>query len=332
MISTTIKNINADGAKIFCMVTPEHANLGDHAIACATYQILKDAGLYEHAVEISFNEYSEDKFMIIDKIKSNDYIIIMGGGNIGTLWPKVDSSILDIISTFKNNKILVFPESSFFSGEKMHERIASNRRIYESALDLTFFIREKSSYNSFSHYFPNAKCHLVPDVALYLSPNIPPQNRKNCLLCLRQDHEKVFSREDELIATLDEIEIKYRSISTLHERFIKRVERGMFVSNILTEFASSNLVITDRLHGMIFAALTGTPCLAFDNLNGKVGGVYEWIKTCGNIRMCTDVDDLIPNIQAYYKKINKYDATNLLPHFHPLLKAIEDLKAGIING
>ena len=49
------------------------------------------------------------------------------------------------------------------------------------------------------------------------------------------------------------------------------------------EFKTSKLVITDRLHGMIFAAITGTPCLAFDNSSGKVKGVFEWIKNINSI-------------------------------------------------
>ena len=34
---------------------------------------------------------------------------------------------------------------------------------------------------------------------------------------------------------------------------------------------------------MIFAAITGTPCLAFDNSSGKVKGVFEWIKNINSI-------------------------------------------------
>ena len=49
----------------------------------------------------------------------------------------------------------------------------------------------------------------------------------------------------------------------------------LYVYNKLTEFASARLVITDRLHGLIFSAITNTPCIAFDNLSGKVHGTYR---------------------------------------------------------
>jgi len=46
----------------------------------------------------------------------------------------------------------------------------------------------------------------------------------------------------------------------------------------LNDFSSSKLVVTDRLHGMVFAALAGTPCVVMGNCNYKVKGIYNWIE------------------------------------------------------
>ena len=32
--------------------------------------------------------------------------------------------------------------------------------------------------------------------------------------------------------------------------------------------------MTDRLHGMIFSVITGTPCIVFDNFNSKIKNAY----------------------------------------------------------
>ena len=45
----------------------------------------------------------------------------------------------------------------------------------------------------------------------------------------------------------------------------------------LIDFSMRSL-ITDRIHGMLFAAVTGTPCIALDNVSKKVSGAYEWIQ------------------------------------------------------
>ena len=51
------------------------------------------------------------------------------------------------------------------------------------------------------------------------------------------------------------------------------------LNKLLTLFKTSKIVITDRLHGMILSAITNTPCIAINNSNGKVAGVYEkWLK------------------------------------------------------
>lgn len=72
----------------------------------------------------------------------------------------------------------------------------------------------------------------------------------------------------------DEIEFA----TTVLAHGVKIRNRNLEVEKKLKEFAEAKLVVTDRLHGMVFAALTGTPCVAVGNCNGKVKGVYEWIK------------------------------------------------------
>lgn len=53
------------------------------------------------------------------------------------------------------------------------------------------------------------------------------------------------------------------------------------------------MVITDRLHGMIFAAITGTPCIAFDNISKKVSGVYKWIESLEYIKVVNSFEEFV---------------------------------------
>lgn len=57
----------------------------------------------------------------------------------------------------------------------------------------------------------------------------------------------------------------------------------------LEERASSKLLITDRLQGMVFAAITGTPCIVLNNNHYKVKGTYEWISTLDYIEYVADI-------------------------------------------
>ena len=68
------------------------------------------------------------------------------------------------------------------------------------------------------------------------------------------------------------------NIDTMNECRVNIEDRERIVLKRLVLFASYDFVITDRLHGMIFSYICGTPCIAFDNKTHKVSGVYNsWL-------------------------------------------------------
>ena len=92
----------------------------------------------------------------------------------------------------------------------------------------------------------------------------------------------------------------------------------------MQEFCGAELLITDRLHGMVFAALTGTPCIVFSNYNHKVKGTYEWIKYLPYIRYVEtqkEAISLIPDLMTM--KNCQYDNAFLLQHFEILAKVVK---------
>lgn len=72
-------------------------------------------------------------------------------------------------------------------------------------------------------------------------------------------------------------------------------------------FRRAELVITDRLHGMIFAAITGTPCAVFFSMSHKVKGIYDWclsgVEYIQHVENCAD-------IAAFYEK-SKAEASDM---------------------
>ena len=137
--------------------------------------------------------------------------------------------------------------------------------------------------------------------------------RTGVLLCFRKDLERVISQDDKetLKVYLKQQEITYKEISTVQDYGINRFSRQNELNKIWYEFASASLVITDRLHGMIFAAINGTPCLALDNISKKVSGVYELISQLGFIKICSSVNDVIKNISIFYDMNPSLEEFNL---------------------
>lgn len=79
-------------------------------------------------------------------------------------------------------------------------------------------------------------------------------------------------------------------------------DREHLVLETLLDFAKSELVITDRLHAMIFCYLTNTPCLALPNANGKSENIYyQWLKECPYITFQKKYN------KSYINKIMNYN-------------------------
>ncbi len=121
----------------------------------------------------------------------------------------------------------------------------------------------------------------MPDIVLTLNKSLKKYKRKNqILLCFRKDAESSikYDIKDYIMNYCKEIgDVIYSD--TVIEKSVKIGKRKKALNKKLEEFSKSKIVITDRLHGMIFAAITGTPCIVFGNYNYKVKGVYDkWIK------------------------------------------------------
>ena len=58
--------------------------------------------------------------------------------------------------------------------------------------------------------------------------------------------------------------------------YLKKLEEK--IEEMLKKYRKCQLVITDRLHGMIFATITSTPCIALGNYNHKIKSCSETLE------------------------------------------------------
>ena len=108
----------------------------------------------------------------------------------------------------------------------------------------------------------------------------------------------VNSNYETLKKELEKADIEYTHTSTVINKKVTPVNRKKEVFHKLREFSNCSLVITDRLHAMIFSALMGTPCIAFDNVSKKVSGVYKWIEKLDYIK-CIETVLTVDLINAF---------------------------------
>lgn len=268
--------------KFILLNTPEHGNLGDHAIAMAEREFLEKYFENIPVVEIPGDWLRRDFFIFRRIIGKNDMLLMTGGGFMGDLWPREENLVRDVLKYFPNNKIFFFPQTVYFTDtENGKKELEKSRKIYQHHKKVFMCLRDQSSYQLVKNEFRNNQnIELYPDMVLGLqTKKIDVAKRQNVLLCFREDKEQSISEQVKrtIIATVKQCGKEYLETTTVEKYAISPAQREIVVYKKLQEFRNSELVITDRLHAMLFAAITGTPCIAFDNCSKKVSGVYEWI-------------------------------------------------------
>lgn len=286
---------NSSVKRLFIIGSPIHGNLGDHAIIEAELKFINDLELDYKIVEIPTCLYNVYSNQIYKNLNKDDIIIISGGGWLGDLWIHNEVMVREIISNTHENKVVIFPQTMFFTDTTNGtiERKIS-QKIYSEHPNLYFFVREKNSYEyAKKHNFvqDGEKLFLVPDIVLYTKLKQNTIKNANVLLCFRKDIESVKSREKSIGEFLKQNKHDFDITDTVLPHNIKLNERTKYLNEKYNEFSKYSMVITDRLHGMIFAAITGTKCIAFDNKTKKVEGVYTWIKNLKNINFVKDDEE-----------------------------------------
>lgn len=319
--------------RFILMATPEHGNLGDHAIAEAEYHFLSDYFPEMQVCEVTGNCFRLIKKEIIKRIHHEDILIISGGGFLGSLWMNEEELVREIIKSFHENKIVIFPQTIFFErSENGQEQFRRSRDIFSGHKSLLMSVRDKASMNIAEQLLGETLAPPIlfaPDMATYY-PSLEEKKghacpREGILACLRRDKEKVVSEKIHLV--LSEIASNskcfLRYTDTVIENRITPEKRRINIQGKLEEFRTASLVVTDRLHGMIFAAITSTPCIAMDNSSGKVAGVYEWIRYLDYVKLAAGLNEL------QELSTGLIGTTNCSYYFEKLEPVFDDLARGI---
>ena len=278
--------------KIFYCSTPIHGNMGDQAIALATYKFLqKNYPTYE-IIEVEKDQIYKYIKAIKESINKDDLIFIHGGGNMGNWYPDEEYARRLIIETFKENKIISMTQTICFSNDESgKQELEKTKRIYNSHPNLTLLARENKSYEIMKKIF-NCKVLLVPDIVFSLEGLLEStEKRVNIMTCLRGDRESYWGSKSKIF--LNDLKSKYDNVfeyDTVIPDIVRANVREGKLNEMWSKFFSSKLVITDRLHGMIFAFITKTPCIVLRSADNKVIESYSWIKDVNYIRYVESID------------------------------------------
>lgn len=270
------RQTECDEKKIFLLFVACGTNMGDHAIVEAEKSFIHDTlGDDVQIIEATVSQCENAIDVIRKEAAMTDIIALSAGGYIGDEYIEVYKPLMRLLKIFRNRNIILLPQTIFFHSEARERRFCNTLKKCKS---IQVFSREKISQNIFVRN--GIQSALVPDIVFSWKFHYMDECRNNkVLLCLRHDVERKIDNNEQCI--ISDALTKYGDIvwtDTVVPDVFPIYERRKVLDQMLTMFACSKMVVTDRIHGMIFAYLTKTPCIVIGNYNHKVESEYEWLK------------------------------------------------------
>lgn len=296
-LSSIVEHIK-DKDNVIFIDYPLYHNVGDLLIFQGTQKFFKDNGIkvkmYRSALDYNVDELKK-------YIDSKTTLICQGGGNFGDLYDAHQNVRLSLVTHFKNNRIIILPQTAHFSNEN---KLNLNVEIFKQHTDVILFARDKNTFELFQRF--TDKVHLMPDMAHQLYGVLPvtTEKKNNTLYFLRVDKEKndlqqAFMRNNE-IQSIDwedfvtPKEFRYEHILSKVSRLANKVN-STFLKNIVYQlwnnhslrvvnrsalyFSQYDFIITSRMHGHILSCLVNRSNKVIDNSYGKNSGYFnEWTK------------------------------------------------------
>lgn len=281
---------------IWFFLAADYGNLGDVAITKAQREYLQVKFPKAKVVEVPISQTINLLYPVQKVIKPMDIVTVVGGGNMGDLYDDIEFLRQRVIKAFHNNRTISFPQTFYFSEtpfgrKRLHKAVS----IYSKHRSLLLLARDARSYALMKNNFFKNEIKLAPDIVLSLTYKSTVVRKRIALLCLREDKERGALDVPNLESLKSYLKSNYESIeytdTQIDDMLVKRDGGDKHLDLLLDKFSSASLIVTDRLHGMIFAFITHTPALVFDNSNGKIFSTYPWIQDCGFIHLVNENTD-----------------------------------------
>lgn len=324
--------------KAFIFLAADYGNIGDIAITKAQKLFLQKTLPNYEVVSIPISQTRLVIRSIKKQIQPNDIVSIIGGGNMGSIYPDIEALRQSVIKSFPKNKIVCFPQTldwdNSYNSKRALKRIV---KVYSKHPNIYIFARESITYKKLVSLFnkhKNVTIDLVPDIVMSSNARdlgaSDSKQKPNILTCLRNDKEAVLTSEqyqmldDTLAAT------SYNIVKTdTHAggSGLDDAQCSKLLSDKLNQFRSAQLVVTDRLHGMIMCLLAGTPCLVLPNSNHKISQTWlDWLQA--NKGLVFVQQNSFDNIPLYINHLltqsqgSMYQSPVNINNYNPLKKAL----------
>lgn len=291
---------------------PDHSNVGDSAIWAGEIVALREA---QHEIRYvcdieSFNE------SVLRRRMPFGQILLHGGGNFGTVWPRYQSFREAIVQRFPDYRIVQLPQSLHFDGD--NDAIARSSRRFSTHPDFLLMVRDLRS-EALAHERLKVRVLLCPDSALMLNGRLRRDpSAIDVLVLARTDKEaqgdglRSFSLPARSVECIDWLLEDKTLLMTLTsamkavgqssigrfarvqqaKRLVLRKLADERVSRGIRLLSRGRVVVTDRLHAHIICMMLGIPHVVLDNYYGKLGEFIDcWHKGDPLVRRAATLEE-----------------------------------------
>lgn len=278
---------------IFVALAADYGNVGDLAITEAQRRYLEES-FPDSVVELV---PISGTLSAIKRLRqaagADDVVALIGGGNTGDMYDDIQFLRELFITRLPNLRQISFPQTIEFS-DTLYGRWARRRarRVYRSHPRLVVMARDRRSRESAAALVGDNTVVTAPDVVLTVDATCPVAQRSGTLLVLRNDLERGIddAAKDVIISSASKVGPVAYQDTHLGDVRVTPADAQDVLDRYWTAWRETSLVVTDRLHGMIFAVITGAPCIALDSGTGKVSQFYrDWLQGEPSVVLMSEV-------------------------------------------
>lgn len=279
--------------KVYVLCHPTHPNLGDQAQLMCTDNWIKNNYPKYQIVHLGFfkptlylingnrsivTEFSyRITLSVLRLIIRKKDIFIGHSGYFMVDHHNGYKMFTDIMRYFPNNKMVIFPQTINFHTPVIIDFVVAN---FAKNKNTILMCRDDVSFRKAQKMFPVTPLLLYPDIVTSLIGTRRYNNkREGVLFCMRDDIEAYYSSID-----IDALMERFGNVrkekidTTIKGLTTKELDnnRAGIINDVIDNFSTYKVVITDRYHGTIFSAIASTPVIVISSTDHKLSSGVKW--------------------------------------------------------
>lgn len=269
---------------------PYYANIGDALIWYGTECWLKTTH-FSCKLRASCSTFS------FPELRSETVIIMQGGGNFGDIWRQHQEFRLKVIKHYPNNRIIILPQTVFYSNPKIAMRDAAIMRQHRNVI---ICARDKRSLKFLKAFRFSKNLLLLPDM-VFCAQLESSESTKDAIFIKRADKEGKDVPLEQLPSDIEigdwcSIERPDKVVESF-SLIENRDEKNSYAINVflphlvdlgIEQLGRYRTIYTTRLHAALLGILLGKNIVLFDNSYGKNSSFYDtWLREIPNVKMAS---------------------------------------------